>query len=488
MKRLSSFLTLTLTLTLTLSTACAPSTAEQQVIDDAAEALGGANHIRSLKALTIQGTGSAPNTGQNRTPDDELPVWRVNEFTRTIDLANSRMRAQQVREAQFLFAGDLVQRQTVGIEGDAAYSVAANGTLSRAGGTAARDRRIEFLHHPITAVRTILGSEVTLNNLRAKAGERLVDVTLPGGEVLMLAIDSTTHLPTRVVSMVDNPNMGDVAIETRFSDYEDVDGVKLPRRVTTKMDQYLQFDLHVSKNTIDGDVSGLALSSELKSAAVPSAPAVEVTAEPVGKGVWWLAGSGNHRSVVFEFDDHLLLFEAPLNEARTKAVVDKARTLSPKPLTKVVVSHHHFDHSGGLRTAIAEGLTILTHRSNETFFKALVARQHLIAPDALEKNHKRATFEFMDDQLTLKDKSMEVQLYHLLDNPREGTNIYAFVPRERILVQADLYDATWLRHSWGENVLQNLARRGLKPAKSVPVHGVIEPFDQMVKNIKSKPS
>ena len=61
-------------------------------------------------------------------------------------------------------------------------------------------------------------------------------------------------------------------------------------------------------------------------------------------------------------------------------------------------------------------------------------------------------------------------------------------PRDRILVQADLYDATWLRHSWGENVLQNLAKRGLKPEKSVPVHGVVEPFTQMVANIKAKPS
>jgi len=96
-------------------------------------------------------------------------------------------------------------------------------------------------------------------------------------------------------------------------------------------------------------------------------------------------------------------------------------------------------------------------------------------------------FELVDDRLTLKDKSMEVQLYYLLDNPREGTNIYAYVPRDRILVQADLYDATWLRHSWGENVLRNLERRGLKIERSVPIHGVIEPFEQMVKTIKSKP-
>ena len=55
---------------------------------------------------------------------------------------------------------------------------------------------------------------------------------------------------------------------------------------------------------------------------------------------------------------------------------------------------------------------------------------------------------------------MEVQLYHLLDNPREGTNLFAYVPRERMLVQADLYDADWLQHPWGENVLDEYRASG----------------------------
>ena len=272
-----------------------------------------------------------------------------------------------------------------------------------------------------------------------------------------------------------------------FSGYEDVGGLKLPTRLTTTLDKYPQFDLRVARNTVDVDTADLAAPAAVKTASVPPPPAVRVDVQPVAKGIWWLAGSGNHRSIVFEFDDHLVLFEAPVNEARSKAVIDAARTLSAKPLTHAVVSHHHFDHSGGLRVAVAEGLTIITQRANEAFFKDLVARPYTIAPDALAKNPKPMTLQLVDDMLTLKDASMEVQLYHLLDNPREGTNLFAYVPRDRMLVQADLYDATWLQHLWGENVLQNIERRKLRVDKDVPVHGAIEPFADMVKNIKAKP-
>jgi hypothetical protein len=465
---------------------CARTSPEQQLIKGAAKALGGLERIQQVKTLIIEGQGAAPNLGQNVTPESELPVWKVTNYRRAIDLANDRMRVQQTRTAQFLLASSSVQQLDQGIDGDVGYNIAA-GMPSRTSASVVRDRRMEMLHHPITLIRAALDPNAKVENFRTVNDSEQVDITTANGEVLTLTVQSSTKTPIRISSKSYNDNLGDVTIETLFSVYETVGGIRLPKLLITKIDKYPQFDFQIERNMVDGDTGDLTAPAEVRAMSLPPAAAVTVTSEAVAPGIWWLAGSGNHRSILFEFDDHLVLFEAPLNEIRTKAVIDTARSIRPeKPLTHVIVSHHHFDHSGGLRMAVSEGLTVITYRGNVEFFKDLVARKHSIVEDALTRNPKPLKIEAVDDEYTLKDRSMEVRLFHVKKNPREGTNLFAYVPRYRILVQADLYDSGWQRHPWGDNLPYNLALHRLQVDKDVPVHGTIQTYADVLQTIASK--
>jgi hypothetical protein len=315
-----------------------------------------------------------------------------------------------------------------------------------------------------------------------------VDVTTAQGELLTLAVDPTTKLPSHISRRSSDPNWGDIVIETTLSDYQDVNGLKLPSRFVTKQDQWTMADIRASRTTLDADMADLAASDAVKAASLPTPAPITVTVEEVGRGIWWLAG-GSHHSVLFEFDDHTTLFEVPLDDRRTQAVIARARALVPgKPLTHAVVSHHHLDHAGGFRAAVAEGLTIITQKGNEAFLRDIATRPHTFVPDALEMAKKEPKFEWVDEELTLKDKTNEVVLYKANGNIHTGLLLFGWVPRDRMLVQADFYDAGWLQHPWGDNFIENVRARRLNVDRDVPIHGPIQKWAAVLGVLESKRS
>ena len=480
---------LALPLALTLS-ACAQATPEQQIVNEAAAALGGRERILAVKTLVIEGAGVNGNLGQDMTMDAASQAFTLTEYTRRIDVGAGRQRVEQTRTPNFAyFQGPAPQKQVLGVDGDVAYNIAPSGTATRVSNAVAKDRRADMSHHPVTIVRAALDPAAKLANPRTLDKERVVDVITANGVTFTLAIDNGTKLPTRVVSMTDSVNLGDVAIETSFADYKNVNGLQLPTHLTTKTDKYLTADIRVNTQTVDSDAGDLSAPAAAASAAAVAGPApATVTAEEIAKGVWLLAGQSHH-SVLVEFADHLTIIETPQHDTRALAVIAKARALRPgKPLTHVVNTHHHFDHSGGIRAAVSEGLTVVTHKVNAAFFADAIRREHTIVPDALSKNPKPLKIETVDDELVLKDAAMTVNLYHIAGSPHGDGLLMAYVPRERLLVEADAYGPGSAVQPYAANLLENIKKRSLKVDRIVPIHGTITTFATFVKDVPATPS
>jgi len=467
---------------------CTSAPPEKAIINNAAAALGGADKIQAVKTLTITGSGENLNLGQNSSPDAATPILKVSDYKRSIDFAGARSRLEQVRTATV--GNTAPAKQVLCVDGETAFNVNPAGMATRASNLAAKDRRAEMYHHPIGAIRAALAQGAVVANPRKDGNDDVVDVTTADGVKLTLYVDSQTKLPSKVSTMTDNIGgpLGDMLVETSFADYADTAGLKLPTKLTTKNDKYTVADIQVSANAVNGDTGDLSAPADVKSAQAPPAAAPPmITVEEVGKGLWYLTGQSHH-SILVEFADHLVLVETPQHEARSAAVVAKVKELRPnKPIKYVINTHHHFDHSGGIRTAIAEGATIITHEGNKAFIEAMASRPHTMTPDALSRSPKSAVVETVNDKLVLKDSTRTVEIYHVAGSPHSATMLMVYFPAERLIAEADLYNppappaanappAPPPVFPFAANFVENVHKLGLRVDRIMPIHGRIVPF------------
>ncbi len=352
------------------------ATPELQLVEDTAVAMGSLRAVRETTTLVLEGQGRTYRLGQNKSPRADLPYYEVENYRLQVDFANERWRLRQDRTSTFLTGSPLYGvRQVYGLDGDVAYDEQSDGA-ERASERVAADRWAEMYHTPLGIVLLALDETSSVSNLREEEGQQVVDIAAANGTQFTLFVDGETGLPSKVMSSMYHANLGDVAIETRFEDYGESGGLggfqirlTLPRTYTTNLDRFQVSTYRVSSNP-DGQIDDLAAPADVRSAAAAMATAT-VEVEEVAPGVWYLTGQSHH-SVLVEFDEYLALIEAPQSETRALAVIERARELQPdKPLQYVVNTHHHFDHSAGIRAAVSEGLTVITHEVNRSLLEDL---------------------------------------------------------------------------------------------------------------------
>jgi glyoxylase-like metal-dependent hydrolase (beta-lactamase superfamily II) len=481
-----------------------------QLVTRAAEALGGRDRVMAVKTLQIIGYGELAyfNGGGNITGDPAAPQkWqKVLEYTRTIDLEHWRTRVQQRLKMDFVFASTAGQlglnRTNETLDGDIAYNIGGgflaapqSGTPAPqpAGAAAARQRRVELLAHPLTIVRAALDPTTKLSNPRKQGDLYIVDVTVRQGDTLTLAVNSTSNLPAWVSYIGPNANLGDVAYRTAFTGYEPEKGIQLPTGFATTIDfrNVVQSKLYVDRNIIDAAIDDLSAPASVRSAAPQGAPGGNANLPPmkVADHVWFMNGN-----TFFEFDDHITMVEANRPDAALQAILKVVNALVPgKRVTQVIQTHHHFDHSVGLRAAVAEGLTVISRRGNEGIFREMAGRPARLFPDALGRNPKPLKFMPVDDHLKLKDSTNEIDIYHIIGNYHMADGVIVHVPASNLLVEADLTTQEWDFNWWGDTLMNNIEYRKIKVDTNLAVHSqkpfplaeVVSAIERQVRNTQA---
>ena len=457
--------------------ACAepPQSAEQQFIASVVTAMGGEDRIRAANTLVVEAEGRLVNLGQDIVPESTTKEFGISDVTITVDLNNVRSHTRQTRTPLFpYFLGQDPVQQVFGLDDGIAYNLNFDGSARRMPLHVGLERQSAYYHHPLTLVRAMLMGTAQIQGVSDHNGFKVAEVVTQDDKTLRIGLDPDTQLPVQIRSLDHHPYLRDVDRATKFSDFKTFDGLVLPTTVQKSVDEFTIANISLLSQTVDADNTDLAAPREAAAAPVPTGPGpVEIAVEQIGEGVWFLVGRG-YNSVVVEFADHLMLMEAS-DVPHTVAALAKARELVPdKPVTQLVNSHYHFDHSAGIRTAIAEGLTIITHASNEAFYRRLAKQPSTIIPDQLAENPRDLSIEAFEDKATYQDDSMTVEVYHLKGSPHTDGLIMAYVPSVRAVIQVDAFTpGSPARQTSAPNLLENMRRHNLDVQHVVPLHNNI---------------
>jgi len=454
-----------LLLSLAVGAAAAQDDAARQVLQNAAEAMGGLQRLRSIDNVVLTGFGQSLNQqgGGNLTSNPRAPskLQTITDAERVLDLRNGRAVYRSRVRTVFPFAADRNSSRTNQLQ-----------------------TGLAMLDHPLPALLAALAPDTTLGAVRAEDNLLAVEFTIAAGDTLWLGVDPNTHLPAWLRWIAGDNALGDVTHTAYFTGYLPFDDVWLPVGLVTAIDwrDTTVSELHVDSYRIDVDDIG----PMPEPGGALGGGNAQAEATQLAEGVWDVRVGGNGGAVI-EFEDHLTMFEAYASEAATFARLDLANTLVPgKAVTEVIVSHHHFDHSGGLRAAVARGLTVISHRGNEQIFREMVARPAPNFPDALARNPRPLKFVPVDEHLILQDAMARVDVYHAVGHLHMAEAVFAYVPEHRMFLEGDFTTFNWDWHWWGDAYLDSVERYGLEPAINVPVHGIVTTFDEAVASIQEQ--
>jgi glyoxylase-like metal-dependent hydrolase (beta-lactamase superfamily II) len=484
------------------------------ILQAASTAMGAAN----LRSIQISGTGWNGAVGQSFSPETDWPRFEVTRYVRTTDYEARSSREEFTRRqgnnppqggGGTPLQGD--QQQVFIVNGNLAWNM--NGTTVQpqpgqylAGIPVAEFRQLDILLTPHgflkaaqsanpTAIDLTLGSPTGAVTPNGRA--KLVSFTVMNKYRVVGTFDDQ-NLLAMVHTWVPNPVYGDMLYELRYTNYKDFGGVKFP---TTLHIHQGDPRLAVAHNSMEITITNVQPNVSVPAMTVPdevrkaTAPPVRAESQKLADGVWLIAG-GTHNSLAVDFRDFITVIEAPLNEERSLAVLAEVSKLIPnKPIKYVVNTHHHFDHSGGLRTYLAQGATVVTHEANEDFLEDVLFSP---APRTLQPDRFSTFYPYFSGGRRPLPIVAVSQKYVISDgvrtidlHPMQGLNhnagmLLVHFPKERILVNADLYTPPAkgaqppAANANMRSLRQNMTRLKLDVAQHVPIHGQPGPADQFM--------
>ena len=452
----------------------------RRVLDAGIEALGGLAALRKIDDVSVKFSGINYARNQSHSPDTAYFKGTIDGWL-LLDSKSNRMKIEQASTSPgFKFQGGQIMKGEKGLALDLTAKTAT--PFTNANGIA----NISRARFPHILLLTALDRAATLRSLGQDdfngKKQNVITFATSDGTQFTMYFDAATNLLTKLENLDTDSTAGDVTQEFIFPGYASAGALKFPTGRTVRRGGDVTQEVKISDVQVNTHPAETTFERPQGFADLPANnPTPTPTVTELAKDVYLVQDAANGYNVMFvAMNDHVVVFEAPLNDGTSKRVMAKIKETVPnKPIKQVVVTHFHDDHSGGVRTYLAEGVTLVTTPGNKNYFEKMAKAVRTIAPDALSWSPRPASIEVVENmKKVLTDGQHTVELYDIGAGPHTKEMLIAYLPKEKIVFQGDLLNLPPFGTTIvtpGNETTVHFAKRiqelGLAVDKIVAVHG-----------------
>jgi hypothetical protein len=292
-----------------------------------------------------------------------------------------------------------------------------------------------------------------------------------GTQTLTVMFDRTTGLPARIRTLDYDNIWGDVTYDLVLADWQTFDGVKVATSRKYELNGRTVVDTKISDAKINVSFASdrLAIPDAFRVGAPKPATGnvpyqwvirrqfigIYMDSDNVGydtrgssgirlvelaPGVQHVVG-GTHHGLAVEMKDHLVVFDAPITDGHSATVLGLLRAKYPnKPVKYVVLTHHHMDHTGGIRAYAAQGATIVVGKGVGAHFRRVLAAPFTRNPDLPARDLSQTPIVEVAEKHVLSDGTREAHAYVLADdNPHAVGLLIGYVPDAKLGFATDIW-------------------------------------------------
>jgi glyoxylase-like metal-dependent hydrolase (beta-lactamase superfamily II) len=290
-----------------------------------------------------------------------------------------------------------------------------------------------------------------------------------------------------------HPQFGDHVLELRFGDYRTVGALRVPHQIESYIGDLKMSGARLAAVDTDATIDEEMLTRPADATEGPmltqaTAPKAQLAADELGEGVFYVENAGSGYNVMFvDTERGVVVLEPPLSPEISRAVIAKIEeTLPGRPIVGVLMTHHHWDHSGGLRTYLDHGAVVITTPGNEDFVKMVAGTERSLDGRWAEAA-KEPRLALVEGHRPFGNGATRIEVYDVGPSAHVDEILVAYLPGPKVLFVGDLYSfngQTAPASPWAVALAEKIDELGLDVETVVPVHGVKTTMDNFREGVR----